>query len=88
MINILLFVAAFVLIAGCIYLINRSKQAPERGNNPFTQTTTKAPSSHQKCSRCKQMHKLTFYSNPQGTVLGLCKDCRKKLGDKAELDPL
>ncbi|WP_055107968.1 hypothetical protein [Paenibacillus ihumii] len=42
----------------------------------------------QKCSRCNQVKKLVFYSNDWGHVAGLCKECRKEIGDKQELYPI
>ncbi|WMT41874.1 hypothetical protein RE628_05330 [Paenibacillus sp. D2_2] len=42
----------------------------------------------QKCSRCKQAKKLIFYANNFGVVRGLCKQCRKEIGDKEELFPI
>ncbi|GGF93651.1 hypothetical protein [Paenibacillus aceti] len=42
----------------------------------------------QKCSRCKRRKKLTFYANDYGVVRGLCKECRKEIGDKEELYPI
>lgn len=43
---------------------------------------------NQKCSRCNRARKLTFYSNDWGHVAGLCKECRKEIGDKQELYPI
>jgi uncharacterized membrane protein len=48
----------------------------------------KKPAGAQKCSYCKKKaNKLTFYADPHGTVIGVCKQCRLKAEQK-ELMPL
>ncbi|AZK47367.1 hypothetical protein [Paenibacillus lentus] len=43
---------------------------------------------NQKCSKCNRAKELIFYSNDWGQVAGLCKDCRKEIGDQQELYPI
>ncbi|WP_438347425.1 hypothetical protein ACP8HI_17210 [Paenibacillus sp. FA6] len=32
----------------------------------------------QKCTYCKKMSKLTFYASDEGSVIGVCKECKPK----------
>lgn len=32
----------------------------------------------QKCTYCKKMDKLIFYASEEGTVVGVCKECKSK----------
>lgn len=48
----------------------------------------KQDSSEQQCSSCKKKNgKLIFYAQDNGTVVGLCKDCKDK-AKKRDLLPL
>ncbi|MDF2925568.1 MAG: hypothetical protein K0R57_4482 [Paenibacillaceae bacterium] len=90
--DLLMVIAAVIVLGGLVYWTIRRSGSGRLGNGrqgtAFGGKPVKRPSSHQKCSRCKQMDKLTFYSNNQGTVMGLCKECRKKIGDRENLMPL
>lgn len=41
----------------------------------------------QKCSYCKKLGKLTFYADHNGTVVGLCKEC-KPIAEQKEMFPI
>lgn len=36
----------------------------------------------QKCTYCKKRSKLTFYASDNGTVIGVCKECRPKANSR------
>jgi hypothetical protein len=36
----------------------------------------------QKCTYCKKMSKLIFYASDDGTVVGVCKECKPKADSK------
>ncbi|WP_019638610.1 hypothetical protein [Paenibacillus fonticola] len=58
------------------------RKRTSRGNSDIITT------GNQKCSRCGQAKQLVFYANDWGHVAGLCKACRKEIGDKQELYPI
>ena len=48
----------------------------------------KPAAGEQKCSNCKhKVKKLTFYADHNGSIVGLCKEC-KPLAERKDLMPL
>ncbi|WP_458632483.1 hypothetical protein [Paenibacillus sp. CMAA1364] len=41
----------------------------------------------QRCSYCKRMSKLTFYASDEGTIVGVCKECKSK-ADARDMLPI
>jgi predicted nucleic acid binding AN1-type Zn finger protein len=41
----------------------------------------------QKCTYCKKRSKLTFYASDDGTVVGVCKECKPK-ADSRDMLPI
>ncbi|MDQ0192753.1 hypothetical protein J2T20_001102 [Paenibacillus wynnii] len=76
-----------LVLLAFIYFFNRRRRdqkADQRvsKNNVISMDrhrNTKRKSGEQPCSSCKKKNgKLIFYAQDNGTVVGLCKDCRTK----------
>lgn len=90
------FLIVLVIVAG-VYWQSRSRQ--KQAESPKTGTAgnvismeghrkAKQSSGEQLCSSCKKKNgKLIFYAQDNGTVVGLCKDCKTK-AQKKDMLPL
>ncbi|WP_410514983.1 hypothetical protein PaeBR_11670 [Paenibacillus sp. BR2-3] len=89
-------VIVILLVLAFVYFIVRSRN--RSAANPRVSTSnvipidrnhkTKSKSGEQPCSYCKKKNgKLIFYAQDNGTVVGLCKDCRGK-AKKRDMLPL
>ncbi|MGG4552639.1 hypothetical protein [Paenibacillus humicus] len=92
----LMLLILILAVLGVAAAMVKKKRAAELQSNviylPKKRTSSKSSdmttTRNQKCSRCNQAKKLVFYSNDLGHVAGLCKNCRKDIGDKQELYPI
>ena len=86
-----------LVLLGCIYFAffrRRRDQTADKGvsnSNVISMDrhrNTKNKPGEQPCSSCKKKNgKLIFYAQDNGTVVGLCKDCRVK-AKKGDMLPL
>lgn len=76
-----------LVVLAFIYFLNRrtrDQKADQRTSKSNVismdrHRNTKKISGEQPCSSCKKKNgKLIFYAQDNGTVVGLCKDCRTK----------
>lgn len=95
MIGLMLLVLILAVLGVAAAMVKRKRAAELQSNViylPKKRTSSKnsdiTTKRNQKCSRCNQAKKLVFYSNDFGHVAGLCKNCRKDIGDKQELYPI
>lgn len=99
MMTVWLIVFIILLLIGAAWIaiaITKSSNSVRRRSNVIQLSQRRSSSmdsdiiapGNQKCSRCGQAKKLIFYSNDGGHVAGLCKECRKDIGDKQELYPI
>ncbi|WP_110932692.1 hypothetical protein [Paenibacillus bouchesdurhonensis] len=91
-----LFIIVIIAAVWAVIAITK-KNSSERRKDNIVQLTKRRramknsetlASRNQKCSRCNKAKRLIFYSNDWGHVAGLCKECRKEIGDKQELYPI
>ncbi|MNW05027.1 hypothetical protein D3C71_2012130 [compost metagenome] len=83
-----------VLAAAAVYAVTRfrnSRNVQKRKNNVIPLDAHRRARQHseeQPCSSCKKKNgKLIFYAQDDGSVTGLCKDCRDK-ARKRDMLPL
>ncbi|MDY8021525.1 hypothetical protein [Paenibacillus polymyxa] len=64
-----------------------TKEAGIQGQAGFGLSDSIQSTSKQKCSFCKKEDKLTFYADDNGSLYGVCKECKHK-AERQDMLPL
>lgn len=88
-------VLLLVFLAFIYFVFYRRRDSAERQQVPTSNVismdrfrSNKSKPGEQPCSSCKKKNgKLIFYAQDNGTIVGLCKDCRGK-AKKRDMLPL
>ena len=65
-----------------LILVFRTLRARKPPGNVIKFRKKNSKQEFQKCSYCKKMSKLIFYASDEGTVVGVCKECKPKADSK------
>ncbi|WP_239327152.1 hypothetical protein [Paenibacillus sp. ACRRX] len=82
-------VAVILAIALIVYVVLRRIKSREANSNIVSIDRSKAKQlGGQKCSYCKQMSgKLVFYADHNGSVVGVCRQCRP-IAERKDMLPI
>ncbi|WP_340024137.1 hypothetical protein MHI24_03300 [Paenibacillus sp. FSL K6-1096] len=92
-------VVMIVLAGAAVYAVSRSRMNPGKSESPHSgrrsnvismesHRRAKQNAADQICSSCRKKNgKLIFYAQDDGSVVGLCKDCKAK-AKKRDMLPL
>lgn len=91
-------VLMIVLAGAAVYAVSRSRMEPGKSEAPKPAKSNvismeghrraKQNATDQLCSSCRKKNgKLVFYAQDDGSVVGLCKDCKDK-AKKRDMLPL
>lgn len=85
------FLVVLLVVAG-LFLLTRSRRDQKGNTRPVTASNVISMDGHRKarqssgeqiCSSCRKKNgKLIFYAQDNGSVVGLCRDCKSKARKK------
>ncbi|MFP4973944.1 hypothetical protein ACE6ED_00955 [Paenibacillus sp. CN-4] len=88
---LILIIAAAAAAAAYFAVTRMNRSKPVRGSNVIALDAHRKARSksggEQVCSHCHAKGKLIFYAQDNGSVVGLCKNCRSK-ADERDMMPL
>ncbi|AOZ92207.1 hypothetical protein [Paenibacillus crassostreae] len=73
---ILIVLVVGIVVASLVLKRLKNRKAQSQGN--VIKFQKKSKQNLQKCSYCKKTSRLIFYASDEGTVVGVCKECRPK----------
>ncbi|AJS58387.1 hypothetical protein [Paenibacillus sp. IHBB 10380] len=80
----LLVIIAFIVVLIMSFVALRTRKS---SGNVIKFRKKNSKQDLQKCTYCKKRNKITFYASDDGTVVGVCKECRPK-ADSRDMLPI